>query len=176
MTSGRPDHFAVGRLRKAHGLKGECTVFPLTDEADRLFATGETVWVLNLEGQAVAGPLTIARSRPYHREWLLTFEGHDRREAIEPWHGHFLGVPPDRLRPPDDDEVWLHELEGFAVRAPDGAPMGLVSAVYDLPSGLVIEVQGPKREVLVPYRKEFVTGVDRKARCLTVALSDEWPS
>jgi len=32
----------------------------------------------------------------------------------------------------------------------------------------MIEVQGPKREFLLPYRREFVTGVDREARKLTV--------
>jgi ribosomal 30S subunit maturation factor RimM len=32
----------------------------------------------------------------------------------------------------------------------------------------MIEVQGPKREFLLPYRREFVTAVDREARRLTV--------
>jgi ribosomal 30S subunit maturation factor RimM len=32
----------------------------------------------------------------------------------------------------------------------------------------MIEVQGPKREFLLPYRKEFVVDVDRAARRLTV--------
>jgi ribosomal 30S subunit maturation factor RimM len=36
----------------------------------------------------------------------------------------------------------------------------------------VIEVQGPKREFLLPYRKEFVTQVDRAARRLVIAPPD----
>jgi len=40
--------------------------------------------------------------------------------------------------------------------------------VYELPAGLMIEVQGAKREFLLPYKKEFVREVDREARRLTV--------
>ena len=32
----------------------------------------------------------------------------------------------------------------------------------------MIEVQGPKREFLLPYKREFVQGVDREARRLVV--------
>ena len=40
------------------------------------------------------------------------------------------------------------------------------------PSRLVIEIQGPKREFLLPYRKEFVVQVDRGARRLVIAPPD----
>jgi len=55
------------------------------------------------------------------------------------------------------------------VRLEDGTPVGLVSAVYQLPAGLMIEVQGPRREFLLPYKREFVREVDRIGRRLTVA-------
>ena len=161
-------HMVVGRLRKPHGLKGDLTLFPITDAPDTVFAPGRAVWLVGLDGETVAGPVTIERSRSYHREWLIKFAGADRREAIDPWRGLFLAVPADELAPPEGDEVYLHELDGFAVRLPDETPLGLVSAVYELPSGLMIEVQGPKREFLLPYKKEFVREVDRAGRRLVV--------
>ena len=51
-------------------------------------------------------------------------------------------------------------------------PVGLVTGHYDMPNGLVIEMQGPKREFLLPYRKEFVVEVDREARRLVIAPPD----
>ena len=36
----------------------------------------------------------------------------------------------------------------------------------------MLEVQGPKREFLLPYRKQFIVDVDRDARKLTVAPPD----
>ena len=161
-------HLVVGRLRKPHGLKGDVTLFPLTDDPAEVFAPGRGVWLVGLDGETVAGPITIERSRSYHREWLVKFEGADGREALEPWRGLFLAVPAAQLTPPAEGEVYLHELEGFSVRLPDETPLGLVSAVYEMPGGLMIEVQGPKREFLLPYRKEFVRQVDREGRKLVV--------
>jgi 16S rRNA processing protein RimM len=158
----------VGRLRKPHGLKGDLTVFPITDDPDTVLAAGRSVWLVGVDGATVAGPVTIERSRAYHREWLVKFAGAERREDIDPWRGLFLAVPAAELAPPSGDEVYLHELNGFAVRLPDDTPLGLVSAVYELPAGLMIEVQGSKREFLLPYKKEFVREVDRSNRRLVV--------
>lgn len=158
----------VGRLRRPHGLKGDCTLFPLTDAPESVFAPGREVWLVDLGGETLAGPFTIERSRSYHREWLVKFAGVESRDALDPFRGSLLGVPQETLGPLADDEVYLHELDGFSVRLADGTPLGLVSAVYELPAGLMIEVQGPKREFLLPYKKEFVQQVDRAGRRLVV--------
>ena len=36
-------HMVVGRLRKPHGLKGDLTLFPITDAPDTVFAPGRAV-------------------------------------------------------------------------------------------------------------------------------------
>ena len=163
---------AVGRLRKPHGLKGECAVFPLTSEPDNRFARGRTLWLVNLAGETVAGPLEVTRSRGYHRQWLVTFAGFEDRAAVEPWTGMFLAVPEQEVAPPDEGEVWIHELAGFSAVDAMGNPVGLVTAALELPAGLTLEIQGPKREFLLPYRKEFVSDVDRAARRLVVAVPE----
>lgn len=171
MTAGAR-HLVVGRFRRPHGLKGECTVFPLTDDPARVFAAGQALRVLDLAGEVVGTPLTVERSRAYHREWLLKFAGIDRREGLEGFREGFLAVPASDSPPLEDDEVYLHELDGFAVVLEDGTPAGLVTDYYETPAGLVIEVQGPKREFLLPYRKEFVRQVDRESRRLVIAPPD----
>ena len=165
-------HLVVGRLRKPHGLKGSVTVFPLTDDPQDVYAAGVQLWLKDLDGEFVGEPLTVEWSKPYHREWLLKFVGVDRVEVADSLRGLFLSVPDSQLAPPAEGEVYLHELEGFAVRHQDGTPLGIVSALYDLPSGLMIEVQGPKREFLLPFKKEFVPEVDREARRLIVSPPD----
>ena len=54
----------------------------------------------------------------------------------------------------------------------DGTALGLVTAWYETAAGLLIEVQGPKREFLLPFKKEFVPQVDREARRLIVTPPD----
>jgi 16S rRNA processing protein RimM len=163
-------HLVVGRLRKPHGLKGDCAVFPLTDEPAEVFAPGRALWLKDLAGALLAGPLVVERSRPYHREWLVAFQDHLRIEAVEPWRGHFLVAEAAALRPPADGEVYLHELAGFAVQDVAGPALGLVTRVVKAPTGLMLEVQGPRREFLMPFKKEFVVELDREGRKLVVAL------
>lgn len=162
----------MARFRKPHGLKGDCAIFPLTDQPDEVFAPGRSVWVVDLAGEVVAGPLEIAHSRGYHREWLLGFRGRSTREDVEGWNGAFLAASADQLTPPADDEVYLDELPGFAVHDKAGKALGLVTAWYELPAGLTLEVQGAKREFLLPFKKELVQRVDREARRLVVELPE----
>lgn len=146
-------------------------MFPLTDTPDDVFVQGRALQVVDLAGEPVGIPLVVERSRGYHREWLVKFEGLDSRTALEQlpeWRGLFVTVPADTLPAPEDDEVYYHELVGFAVQLDDGTPLGLVSEVYQLPTGVTLEVQGLKREFMVPFVKEFIGPVDRGARRLTI--------
>jgi len=147
-------------------------VFPLTPDPAQVFAPGRELQRLNLKGEVVGDPVVVERSRPYHREWLVKFEGVEDRAELDSWRGLFLAAPATSLQPPTEGEVYLHELEGFAVRDAAGSALGIVSALYELPAGLMIEVQGPKREFLLPFRKEFVVAVERAERRLVVALPE----
>ena len=172
MTTPAERRLVVARFRKPHGLKGDCSIFPLTDQPDQVFAPGRSVWVVDLAGEVLAGPLEISRSRGYHREWLLAFLGRGTREDVEGWNGAFLAAPAGELTPPAEGEVYLDELPGFAVQDSTGKPLGLVTGWYELPAGLTLEVQGPKREFMLPFRKELIHQVDREARRLVVELPE----
>ena len=145
------------------------TIFPLTDAPDRALAQGRVLRRLDLRGEVVGEPVVVERSRAYHREWLLKFAGTDSRDGLEGWGGQFLAAPSTELDPPAEGEVYLYELAGFAVRREDDTPLGIVSDVFELPGGLTLEVQGPKREFLLPYRQEYIRRVDRAGRLLIVA-------
>lgn len=168
----RPRYLAVGRLRKPHGLKGEFAIFPLTAEPDLVFAPGRRLVRMGLDGAVLGEPIEVERSRGYHREWLVKFRGVEARDATETWRGQFLGAPAEELTPPAEGEVYLHELEGFAVRGEDGTAYGLVSGLIELPAGVALEVQGPRREFLLPFIKQFVREVRRDDRVLVVVLPE----
>ena len=162
-----PRRLVVGRLRKPHGLKGEFTVFPLTSTPDAVFAPGARLMRVDLAG-AEQGEVEVETAKPYHREWLVKFRGLADRDTLDTFRGHFLSADAGTLTEPEGDEVYLHELDGFAVRNEAGEPLGLITSLYEMAQGLMIEVQGPKREFLLPYKKEFVREVDRAGRRLVV--------
>lgn len=167
-----PRHLVVGRLRKPHGLKGECTVFPLTNDPGTVFAPGRSLRWMGVTGTVLGEPAVIERSRAYHREWLVKFRAIESRDELERWKGQFLAAPAEELPPPKEGEVYLHELEGFAVRRTDGTALGVVTSLFEMPMGLMLEVQGPKREFLLPFKQQFVRETRRDERVLVVEVPE----
>ena len=83
-----------------------------------------------------------------------------------------LSAPADTLPPPEEGEVYLHELEGFAIQDEAGNGLGVVTKIDETITGVLLEVQGKKREYVLPFKKEFVKTVDRAGRRLIVDLPE----
>jgi 16S rRNA processing protein RimM len=143
--------YLVGRVRRAHGIRGELVVESLTDEPDAIFASGRRVFVGSAAGD-LAKPsreMTVVRSSELMR-------------------GHTLLVPESEISPPDEGELFLHDLVGMRVVHANGAPIGEVVEVFELPQGLVIDVRREGGTVMLPFDDHTVTGVDAAARIITV--------
>ena len=112
----------VGRVTKAHGVRGEVVVALLTDRLERV-APGS---VLVADGRS----LRINASRPHQKHHIVSFDGVDTREAAEALHGAVLSAEPLD----DDDELWVHELIGSAVVNPAGDRLGVVESVQANPA------------------------------------------
>jgi 16S rRNA processing protein RimM len=165
-------YLAVARLKKPHGLKGEAVVWALTDDPHEVLVPGRALVPVDDAGEPVDEALVIERSRPYHRQWLLKFEGIDDRSTLEGWPQRLFGVPQSELRPPGDNELYLHEVPGTAVVV-GGRVVGQATGLVDLPGGgTLLEVDLGGRTVLVPFRRPIVTDVDRAARRITLDPPD----
>ena len=166
-----PTHAIVGRVRKAHGLRGELVVEPITSEPETVFVSGRRVFVGNVSGDLPPGAPSyeVRRAAPFKGGWIVALDRLTDRTQAELWRERYLFVPFDELRPPGDDEVYQHELIGMRVELASGVPVGEVSALYDLPQGLTLEVRRPGREpALVPYRGAIVQRADVAARTLVL--------
>lgn len=146
----------VGRIGKAHGIRGDVTVEVRTDEPERRFASGTTL----LSNHAT--PLVVADARDHSGRLLVRFRGIDDRNAAEALRGILLeaDIDPSEL-PEDDDEFYDRQLIGLAAVHVDGTVLGSVSDVIHLPGHDLLAVTSETRgEVLVPFVHEIVTEVD----------------
>lgn len=117
------DRLEVGRVHKAHGLKGDVVVSLTGDRAERV-APGARLWV-------GADEREVARSRPHQDRWIVAFVGVDDRTGAEALRGQPLTAPPLDAT---DGEMWVHELVGATVVLADGTEVGVVEAVQDNPA------------------------------------------
>jgi len=169
-----PAFIIVGRVRKAHGIRGEVVVEPITDAPDAVFASGRRVYAGTAAGDLAPNraELHIAASRPFNEGLLVTFAEVPDRTVAETWRGRYLLAPADELPPPADDEVYVHELPGMRVELASGEVVGTVEETYELPQGLALDVRrAPPREaetVLILFDERTIASLDRDARVIRV--------
>jgi 16S rRNA processing protein RimM len=145
----------VGRVAKAHGLRGEVAIVPISNQPGR-FETGARLW-------AGERPLVVAGSRPHQGGYLVRFAGIEDRNGAEALRGVVLAA--DAPGPPPEGELWVHDLIGAEVRDRAGAALGRVVAVEANPAHDLLVLD---RGTLVP----MVFVVETSDGVVTVELPD----
>lgn len=127
----------MGRVSRAHGLRGEVLVELVTDRVERL-APGAVL-------QTDSGALEVLASRPHQAKFIVSFAGVDDREGADALRGRAL-----RAESIDEPDVlWVHELIGSLVHDAAGAALGTVVAVEANPASDILVLDGGG---LVPLR------------------------
>lgn len=148
---------AVGLVTRAHGVKGEVAVQPLTEVESR-FRPGSVL----LLGPAGERTLTVGSVRGPHRGRLLVgFREVREREHAERLQGKVLVIHPEEVPPiTEEGRFWVHQLVGLEVETEDGRSLGRLREVLHNPANDIWVVQGDGEEVLIPAVSEVVTEVD----------------
>jgi 16S rRNA processing protein RimM len=153
----------VGRVGRAHGVRGDVVIDVRTDEPDRRFAVGTTF-------ATSRGALTVSSSRWHGQRLLVTFESVSGRTAAEELRGTELRITvPADARPDDPEEFYDHHLVGLRADSASGEPLGEVTEVLHLPAQDVLVVRHDGRDVLVPFVRDIVPDVELDAGRLVVA-------
>ena len=165
------DYYVVGRVRRAHGIRGELVVETLTDAPDAIFAAGRRVFAGDAEGKLTRDPLelTVIRSSPFKGGLIVAFEGIMDRNTADSWRDRTFLVPEGEVEPPGEDEMFIHDLVGMQVVTVDGEAVGSIKQVFELPQGLVFEVARPaKSSVMLQLNEQTVTEVDVQGRVVHI--------
>lgn len=145
----------VGRIGRAHGVRGDLFVEPMTDEPDVRFAPGSKLITSTNE------TLTIQDFKWHSGRFVVHFVGVDDRTPAEALTGIELSADVDPLQLPENpDEFYDHQLVGLKVFLGSEA-IGQVTEVIHLPAQDLLAINRPElAEVLIPFVTEFVPVVD----------------
>lgn len=164
-AAGAADPVVVGRVGRAHGIRGELAVVVSTDVPETRFAPGAVLATQPAE----RGPLTVAGSRLHSGRLLVRFVGVSDRGAAEQLAGTVLVIDATQLGDPGENAWWDHQLIGLPVELADGRALGLLREVLHAPGQDLLAVHTPAgREVLVPFLAAFVPTVDLVRRRIVV--------
>ncbi|MEV7780455.1 ribosome maturation factor RimM [Kitasatospora sp. NPDC088351] len=148
----------VGKIGRAHGIRGDVSVEVRTDEPELRLGPGAVL----LTDPASAGPLTVESGKVHSGRLLLRFAGVKDRNAAEALRGTILiaEVDPEE-RPEDPEEFYDHQLIGLDVVLLDGTLVGELTEVVHLPYQDLLTVKKPDgTEVLVPFVTRIVPIID----------------
>jgi 16S rRNA processing protein RimM len=164
----RPQQLRVGRLTKAHGLKGALKLELYTDDPERRFVPGAEFSLQVPDSSPWHGRVLVLRElRWYNGQPVGFFEGVDDRTAAEGLVKAILWVEQPVDEEPEPDAWYDHQLIGLGVLR-DGERVGEVSHVDHLPAQDLLIVKSGGREVMVPFVAAFVPEVDLEAGTVTV--------
>ena len=160
----------MGRLGRAHGVRGDVRVFPVTDDPAR-FEAVEHLYV---------GP-SASEARPYRVDdvryqfpkgqvvVLVALEGIDGRDEAEALTNLNVYADAGELPALAEDEIYVHDLVGLAVEDEAGASIGRVRDILEgAGQDLLVVARAGRPDVLVPDVPDIVLSVDVAAGRMVV--------
>ena len=159
----------VGRLLKAHGLKGAIKLELYTDSPNERFKPGTLLELQVPEESPWHGKtVTVSELRWYNTMPVLFLEGVSDRTQAESLIRAILLVEADLSATPAEPEAWYdQQLVGLRVER-DGQIVGEISRVDHMPAQDLLAISSNGREVLLPFVKAFVPEVNVEASKIVI--------
>lgn len=148
----------VGRVGRAHGIRGDVSIDLSTDEPGRRFFAGAKVKLTS------GRELTVEKTVWQRGRLLVSFAGFPDRSAVEKLTGEVLSTRVSESEVPSDkDEYFDRQLIGLSVLDHLGEVAGTVRDVLHLPSQDLLEVTTEAGIRLIPFVRAIVPDIDIEA-------------
>lgn len=161
-------YLAIGKVVRAHGVRGEISVAVLTEFPDR-FATTEQVY---LGDEFEAEPYQLKSYRWHKDHVLMTLAGITDRTQAEQLRGRFVQVPLEEAIPLPEGAYYLYQLVGLQVVTTIGDVLGVIVDVLETGANDVYVVDNGQQEILLPAIPDVVQSVDLEQAQMVVKVID----
>ena len=156
--------FKIGRLGKAHGVKGEVSFQFDDDVFDR---TDADYLILDIDGILVPFFIEEYRFRSDNVA-LMKFEDIDTQDRAQELTGCDVYFP--RVLADEDDAPTLTFLVGFdVIDAINGKTVGRIAAIDDSTANLLFELADGR---LLPAADELISDIDQFGRTITMNIPE----
>lgn len=163
-----PVYLILGKLRRAHGLKGEIPLEIYSDLLELLSA--EQVVYVGETHQAYI----IQETRWKNELLLLKFKDVNDREIVSQLTNAYVYVRKDQLPPLTDDEFYPYQLIGLDVYEEEGPYLGRLSEILRTGANDVYLVMSDAGdEILIPAIESVVLEIDVEQQKMLVSKM-EW--
>ncbi|MBN1994611.1 MAG: 16S rRNA processing protein RimM [Anaerolineae bacterium] len=159
-------YLAIGKVVRAHGLRGEVSIAVLTEFPER-FKTTEWVY---LGDQFEATAYRLESFRWHKQNVLLTLAGVTDRTQAEQLKGQFVQVPVEQAVPLPEDAYYFYQLIGLDVVTIAGQHLGIVTDIVETGANDVYVVEHDGQEILLPAIADVVKSIDLETGQMVVEV------
>ena len=165
----------LARIRRPQGRKGEVYAEILTDFPEK-FAERRRLWLLSESVGAAPREAELIAHWPHKGGIVLHFGGVDSITAAEALAGLVVAIPRTERAELSEDEVYIGDLIGCTLVDVAGPEPHAVGEIEDVdraagPVALLV-VRGAAGEVLVPFAKSYLRGIDLEGKRVEMALPE----
>jgi 16S rRNA processing protein RimM len=166
--SSEPAFLVLGKLRRAHGVRGEIPL-ELYSQLLELLVPDSVVYI-GEQHQAY----TIESARWKQDFLLLKFAGIDDRTVVSTLTNELVYVKTGQLPPLPEGDFYYHELIGLKVYETDGHYLGVLMEVLETGANDVYLIQDDDgEEILIPATEEMILEIDQDQERMIVSKM-EW--
>src|SRR4051812_9957917 len=159
----------VGRIARAHGIRGQVIVNAETDFPDERFQPGAELFIQR--GGRIE-TLTVTTARFHKERPVIGIAGVETMTDAETLAGLELRVPIDRLAALPAGTFYRHDLIGCQVDTRDGRTVGVVRDVEGTIGGSRLVIDGDAGEVLIPLVAPICAEVDAAGKRIVIDPPD----
>jgi 16S rRNA processing protein RimM len=156
---------AVGRIARAHGIRGQVIVDLETDFPNERFRPGAEVFI---ERSGTVQALTVTSVRFQRGRPVLGIAGVETMNHAEALAGFELRVPMEQLASLPGGTFYRHELVGCRVETRAGESIGTVERVEGPLERSRLVVASARGEVLIPLVTAICVAIDPHAKRIVI--------
>ncbi|MBW1964505.1 MAG: 16S rRNA processing protein RimM [Deltaproteobacteria bacterium] len=145
--------FALGRIVKTHGIRGEVQVYSYSDV--EYFFDYKDIFLQGKFGDKVPQRVVKACVKK-GQSVILALEGVVDTTQAGSLVGKEIFLDRAKLSPLAEGEYYWHEIEGLSVVSAGGEELGILSDVLTTGAHDVYVVKGDRGEILVPAVEQMV--------------------
>ena len=158
--------FRVGVISATHGLKGEVKVFPTTEDPDRFFDLEDVL--IRKGGREI--PAKIRNVRFFKQMAIISFEGMERIEDVQPFVKGEIYVTRENAIPLEEGEFYIADLYGLRVVEESGEELGVLDDVMETGANDVYIIKKDQKELLIPAIPDCIKEIDLENGIMRVHL------
>lgn len=161
------DQVLVGKVVKAHGIKGEIKALPFSGFPDDFKSYPKVIIADQSIGKREF--YRVIRSRSQKKFAIIELKGLANRNDSEELCGSEIWIERRYLPEPGPGEYYWQDMKGLRVVTEEGRELGTVTSLMATPGHDILVITSLDREYLLPATDELIVDIDEEAGTLIIS-------